>query len=770
MSDATRAVFLSYASQDAEAAKRICETLRAAGIVVWFDRSELTGGDAWDRKIRGQIASCTLFLPVISAATQARREGYSRIEWKLAAQRTHAMADGTPFVLPVVIDATKDADALVPDEFRAVQWTRLPGGETSGAFGERVKTLLGWSEAVGGASRPDVLPESRPEAAPTAKSSARSRFVPAIIAFVAIVALALWQPWKSKAPPVRSAPIAVSASEPKQAPTAPLAADAKSIAVLAFDNLSSDKEQEYFSDGLSDNILDKLAGIPGLRVTARTSSFSFKGKNVPVQQIGRELQVGSVIGGSVQRLGSRLRITAQLINATDGLQLWSETYTKDLTAADIFAIQDEIALKIATKLRLSGAVVVATSQPTQNMAAYEAYLRGRSVEAKGFSQLRRQAVPYFEEAVRLDPGFTLVWARLAYALAWIHWANGIITGDELDRAQQALAAAMRLQPDLPEVHLARAAILKADGVNLGEADRELVLAEIKQPTNPDIIYERALVARFSGRLQDALALSYRAAERDPYNANNSNTAGIILRMLGRYPEALAAFAQSAKLSSGPTLNFNPYLNRAATILRADGDATRALRELAALPLEQLDADYRARVAALQNAGEFHAEALAKINAIEQTSFLSQWAFHIRALLAGRTREMMGDVAAAQRDYTEALPLAIAYRNQNPQSWRAYSGVALAAAALSQKDEALAAARKALILVPPEENPVYAAVATLPVLVEVLARFGMIDEALVIVREQIAAGWWRRNDLLFLQDYFIIRKDPRFRALAEKAPL
>src|SRR5882757_9692385 len=128
MSDSSKAVFLSYASQDAAAAKRICEALRAAGVEVWFDQSELVGGDAWDAKIRKQIKECALFVPVISANTQARREGYFRIEWRLAAQRTHAFADGTPFLLPVVIDDTGDAEALVPDEFRALQWTRLGAG------------------------------------------------------------------------------------------------------------------------------------------------------------------------------------------------------------------------------------------------------------------------------------------------------------------------------------------------------------------------------------------------------------------------------------------------------------------------------------------------------------------------------------------------------------------------------------------------------------------------------------------------------------------
>ena len=146
MSDpSSQAVFLSYASQDAEAARRIAEALRAAGVEVWFDQNELVGGDAWDAKIRGQIASCALFVPVISAATQARHEGYFRLEWKLAAQRTHMMSGEKAFLLPVVIDETRDAEAHVPAEFCAVQWTRLPDGEGAAVekFCARVKALLG---------------------------------------------------------------------------------------------------------------------------------------------------------------------------------------------------------------------------------------------------------------------------------------------------------------------------------------------------------------------------------------------------------------------------------------------------------------------------------------------------------------------------------------------------------------------------------------------------------------------------------------------------
>ena len=127
MSETAKAVFLSYASQDAEPARRICEALRASGLEVWFDRSELRGGDAWDQKIRKQIKDCALFVPIVSANTQHRDEGYFRLEWHLAEQRSLLMARGRPFIVPVCIDATTDAEALVPEAFLAVQWMRLPG-------------------------------------------------------------------------------------------------------------------------------------------------------------------------------------------------------------------------------------------------------------------------------------------------------------------------------------------------------------------------------------------------------------------------------------------------------------------------------------------------------------------------------------------------------------------------------------------------------------------------------------------------------------------
>ncbi|MGC1819023.1 MAG: toll/interleukin-1 receptor domain-containing protein, partial [Casimicrobiaceae bacterium] len=142
MSGSPKAVFLSYASQDAEAARRLCDALRAVGVEVWFDQSALRGGDAWDASIRRQIKECALFVPVISANTQVREEGYFRREWNLAVNRTLDMADDKAFLLPVVIDATIDVNARVPEKFREVQWTHLPGGEAAAGFAERVHRLL----------------------------------------------------------------------------------------------------------------------------------------------------------------------------------------------------------------------------------------------------------------------------------------------------------------------------------------------------------------------------------------------------------------------------------------------------------------------------------------------------------------------------------------------------------------------------------------------------------------------------------------------------
>jgi tetratricopeptide (TPR) repeat protein len=207
------AVFLSYASQDAEAARRICEALRATGVEVWFDQSELRGGDAWDQSIRKQIKNCALFVPVISAHTQTRLEGYFRLEWKLAEDRSHLMAKGKPFIVPVTVDETNDHEAHVPDAFVAVQWTRLPAGETPAAFGERIKRLLSAPDA--GPGHKDPATGSPTRVSGPSKPS-RPWLVPAVAGVIACAVLAIWQPWRRGEKPSQAVLVAPPISEAQQ--------------------------------------------------------------------------------------------------------------------------------------------------------------------------------------------------------------------------------------------------------------------------------------------------------------------------------------------------------------------------------------------------------------------------------------------------------------------------------------------------------------------------------------------------------------------------
>jgi TolB-like protein len=303
------AVFLSYASQDAEAAARICDALRVADIEVWFDQSELRGGDAWDQKIRKQIKTCALFLPLISKHTHERAEGYFRLEWKLAVDRSHLIMANKAFLVPVVIDETADDDENVPERFREVQWTHLPAGETPSEFVTRIQQLLS------GESPPSPILTQGPAAAPSGKSlRLKSAWLGVMVALAAVAAYVLVQkPWITKpAPPLAFNP------------------PPHSIAVLPFVNMSGDKEQEYFSDGLTEELLNSLTRVDQLQVAGRTSSFYFKGEHADLATIARRLNVANVLEGSVRRSGNTVRITAQLINAVTGFHAWSQTYDRDL--------------------------------------------------------------------------------------------------------------------------------------------------------------------------------------------------------------------------------------------------------------------------------------------------------------------------------------------------------------------------------------------------------------------------------------------------------
>jgi len=521
--EASHAVFLSYASQDAEAAQKIAEALRAGGIEVFLDQSELRGGDAWDKKIRREIHDCALFIPIVSQHTQERLEGYFRREWKLATDRTHDMAEEKAFLVPIVVDGTGDQEAFVPEEFRELQWTRLPGGVTPPEFVTRVKKLLS-----GESSPVPRMPRGSSAGARTSRRS--SRLVPAVLAVVlaSVAAYVLIEkPWSAKfAPP------------------------AHSVAVLPFVNMSGDKEQEYFSDGLTEELLNSLAKINELQVAARTSAFSFKGTNTDIGTIARKLNVASVLEGSVRRSGNTVRITTQLINAVTGFHQWSETYDRDL--GDVLKLETEVAGSVASALKvtlLGDEAARIELGGTRSPAAFDAYLKGLKAyssahEASGY----QSAIAAYTEAIRLDPNYALAFAyRSGASIYRAELGTGPARREFLDRAQADAREAIRLAPELAEAHLALAGYFVVASGDFTHASEEYERAMALAPGNALVLGEGGRLAVFMGHFDAGLAAARRAVALDPLNMRSRSQLGQALYWARQYQEAVTVNGQLISL-------------------------------------------------------------------------------------------------------------------------------------------------------------------------------------------------------------------------------
>ena len=535
MGESNKAVFLSYASQDAEAAKRICEALRRGGIVVWLDQSELRGGDAWDQRIRQQIRDCALFIPIISLNTASRHEGYFRLEWDLADERTHKIARNRPFVIPVCLDATSNAGADVPESFQRVQWTRLPGGETSPAFIERVSQLLSPGDRSPAAkdaphgSAAGQLPEPSPSGRGKLQALLIALAVLLVGGYVVLDKLVLSKHAAPPAPP--TAPATASATSVRE----------KSIAVLPFVDMSEKKDQEYFSDGLTEELIDLLAKTSGLEVIARTSSFYFKGRQATIGEIAKTLNVANVMEGSVRKSGTAIRVTAQLIRASDGVHIWSETYDRDLK--DVFRVQDEIALGVVQKLKLTLLpATTATSARTVNPEAHRLYLQGRYFKDRDTSEDLVKADDCFKRALALDATYAPAWAGIA-TVAIRQAANGYLTLDkELAVTRDAASKAIELDPKNGEAYSALGFVHMMTH-EWALADATLASAREIDPSDSSVFMNSAVLARALGRDQEAIALFRQALEHDPINLLARRYFARTLSFAGRLAEAEAEIRQ-----------------------------------------------------------------------------------------------------------------------------------------------------------------------------------------------------------------------------------
>ena len=596
MTEPSRAVFLSYASQDAEAAQRICEALRAAGVEVWFDRSELRGGDAWDHRIREQIHDCQLFIAVISAHTEARDEGYFRREWKLAVDRTHDMAEDRAFLVPVVVDGTGERSARVPDSFKRVQWSRLAGGGASPAFVERVRRLLSPEISPGRAAASGLLPGSANVRAHVSASRKPALWATGAVGVLAlalayIVADKFWQ--SRQAPAVQPAtPAITQAALPATAPAA-FNPPQYSIAVLPFVNMSGDKDQEYFSEGLTEELLNSLSRINELQVAARTSSFSFQGEHPDIATVAHKLNVASVLEGSVRRSGHTIRVTAQLNSAVTGFHLWSQTYDRDL--GDVLKLQTEIANAVAgaLKVKLLGDVAAKIELGgTHSSEAFDAYLRA----SKALSNLQGNregldaVIALYAEALRYDPDYALAYSGRSIVFEAIgerEFSHEFLSLPEaharrakfLSLAEGDALRAIALAPILAEGHLALAHVFE-EKLDFRRASEEYERALSFGPGNARVLRHYSVFAAKMRHTDKGLAAAHQAVIIDPLNSASHLSLAITAFYARRYEEVPKAKRDQALID--PEYYQDPLEGWAYYFL-GDFEKARAACERVTLP-------------------------------------------------------------------------------------------------------------------------------------------------------------------------------------------
>jgi len=360
-----------------------------------------------------------------------------------------------------------------------------------------------------------------------------------------------------------------------------------SIAVLPFTNLSGDASKDYFSDGMSEELLNLLARVPGLQVASRTSAFAYKGRNVDIRQVGKDLGVETVLEGSVRQAGDQVRITAQLIDTETGFHLWSDTYDRQL--ADIFQVQDEIAGAIVDRLRIQLApedqqLAQRTRAPTQNVEAYELYLQGRAVWKKRGEENLKRAIELYQSALARDPAF----ARAHAALASAYVVMAGYTKEQGDEkkfnpmAETSARQALVLEPNIGEAHAVLAQI-NADRGDFLDAESGFFFAISLEPNEPTPHHWYSILLSRVGRLQAALTQARRAYELDPSSPILAANLGNVLLQVGQDDEALRFVSLASELG----LSKKEYgVEATVAIRRGDWvDARRLMGEIDNIPDE-----------------------------------------------------------------------------------------------------------------------------------------------------------------------------------------
>lgn len=539
----------------------------------------------------------------------------------------------------------------------------------------------------------------------------------------------------------------------------------KSIAVLPFENLSADKSNAYFTDGVQDEILARLSKIGALRVISRTSSAQYATQPANLPEIGRQLGVAYVLEGSVQKAGNTVRVTVQLIEAASDRHLWAESYDRRLD--DIFGVESEVAQTIASALeiKLSGGERAALEvRSTANPDAHEAYLRGLAIESRDLevsADMPRRAAAEYAEAARLDPQFALAWARLAIVESYMYFNSIDRTPTLLADVKHAADTALALQPELGEAHLAQGYYRYRCLQDFDGGLRAFEQARLRLPNNANVLSAIAYIERRQGDWQDSITHLEQATRLDPRGT-------MMLKELASNYSSLRQFGQ-ARATLDRALAVNPGASgliaaKAATWL-AEGNLGQAAQLLDGLTLRPEDDAFMVQTTLLVYQRNYPA-AMAALKQAAQGDATPDLYRADALIWLGAVQTWAGDRAAAQASFGEALAVAQRYRRNAADDSHLSQVLAWAHAGLGDKTAALQDARRAVdqtrqdALLLPEKQATLA---------QIQALFGDTDDAIAVLPQllQVPAGE-TPADLRLSPLWDPLRKDPRFVALASGA--
>ena len=534
----SREVFLSYASRDGVSAERICDYLESSGVPVWMAPRDVPAGALYAEAIVRAINACRTLVLVLSRDSVDSSHVGKEIE--------RASSKRKP-VVAVRLDATELTPSL--EYFLSEsQWIDARAGLELAlprlAAGVR---RLGAAPAASPRAAAALPAAATPAPGPRAGVRAAAALAMLVVALLAGGFIGTKAGWFHKT----AAPVAAAAAP--EASAAPTAAAKKSIAVMPFTDLSEKKDQEYFSDGLSEELIDLLGKVPGLRVPARTSSFYFKGKQATLAEIGKALNVTHVLEGSVRKSGKALRITTELVSVADDSRVWSETYDRQLD--DVFKVQDDIAGAVVAALKVSVlGDAVPRAAPTDSSEAYLHYLKAAAeFNGPGGPNSFDYITGELQAAIKLDPSFAQAWLMLGTVRI-----NGFVGANfggpyALVRpaALEALQRALSIDPNLAAAHVELARLYYMMDWDSQSAHRELDRAVALQPNEPLAFWLIGYIADSEGRFEEAIAAHLKGRDIDPLFPDNYRQLGNAYYRSGRLEEGAAILAEAIRRFGNP---------------------------------------------------------------------------------------------------------------------------------------------------------------------------------------------------------------------------